>query len=173
MPCVIFEASAVGRTGYESRDQLNADTELKKIVEDLRLKVGPMMNLGDVKDLSVPKMTLVAPPKNGSIMTRSFIPHDCHAAIGVFAAVSVATACILPGTTAARVAKIPEGTRKMFSVEHPTGEMSVEMEFEGPASAPIIKRAALLRTARRLFEGNILVPSSVWDGRSALKAAAE
>jgi len=145
MPCVIFEASAVGRTGYESRDDLNADAELKKIVEALRLEVGPMMNLQDVGSLTVPKMTLVAPPRNGgSITTRSFIPHDCHAAIGVFAAVSVASG------------------RKMFSMEHPTGEMSVEMEFEGSAEAPVIKRAALLRTARRLFEGQILVSDSIW-----------
>jgi 4-oxalomesaconate tautomerase len=163
MPCVIFEASAVGRTGYESRDDLNADAELKKIVEALRLEVGPMMNLQDVGSLTVPKMTLVAPPRNGgSITTRSFIPHDCHAAIGVFAAVSVATACIMEGSTASRVATIPDGERKMFSMEHPAGEMSVEMEFEGSAEAPVIKRAALLRTARRLFEGQILVSDSIW-----------
>ena len=163
MPCVIFEASAVGRTGYESRDDLNADAELKKIVEALRLEVGPMMNLQDVGSLTVPKMTLVAPPRNGgSITTRSFIPHDCHAAIGVFAAVSVATACIMEGSPASRVAPIPAGARKMFSMEHPAGEMSVEMEFEGSAEAPVIKRAALLRTARRLFEGQILVSDSIW-----------
>lgn len=163
MPCVIFEAAAVGRTGYESRDELNADTELKERIEELRYAVGPMMNLEDVGSLTVPKMTLVAPPRNGgSITTRSFIPHDCHAAIGVFAAVSVATACIMEGSTASRVAVVPDGARKMFSVEHPTGEMSVEMEFEGSADNPIIKRAALLRTARRLFEGQILVPDSVW-----------
>ena len=155
--------SAVGRTGYESRDDLNADAELKKIVEALRLEIGPMMNLQDVGSLTVPKMTLVAPPRNGgSITTRSFIPHDCHAAIGVFAAVSVATACIMEGSTASRVATIPDGERKMFSMEHPTGEMSVEMEFEGSAEAPVIKRAALLRTARRLFEGQILVSDSIW-----------
>lgn len=163
MPCVIFEAAAVGRTGYESRDELNADTELKERVEELRFAVGPMMNLEDVGSLTVPKMTLVAPPRNGgSITTRSFIPHDCHAAIGVFAAVSVATACIMEGSTASRVAVIPDGARKMFSVEHPTGEMSVEMEFEGSADNPTIKRAALLRTARRLFEGQVLVSDSVW-----------
>jgi 4-oxalomesaconate tautomerase len=163
MPCVLFEAAAVGRTGYESRDELNADTELKERVEELRFAVGPMMNLEDVGSLTVPKMTLVAPPRNGgSITTRSFIPHDCHAAIGVFAAVSVATACIMEGSTASRVAVVPEGLRKMFSVEHPTGEMSVEMEFEGSADNPVIKRAALLRTARRLFEGQILVSDSVW-----------
>ena len=163
MPCVIFEAAAVGRTGYETRDELNADTELKERVEELRYAVGPMMNLEDVGSLTVPKMTLVAPPRNGgAITTRSFIPHDCHAAIGVFAAVSVATACIMEGSTASRVAVVPEGLRKMFSVEHPTGEMSVEMEFEGSADNPVIKRAALLRTARRLFEGQILVSDSVW-----------
>ena len=163
MPCVIFEAAAVGRTGCESRDELNADTELKERVEELRFAVGPMMNLEDVGSLTVPKMTLVAPPRNGgAITTRSFIPHDCHAAIGVFAAVSVATACIMEGSTTSRVAIVPDGARKMFSVEHPTGEMSVEMEFEGSADNPTIKRAALLRTARRLFEGQILVSDNVW-----------
>ena len=163
MPCVIFEASAVSSTGYESRDELNADTELKKLVEELRLEIGLKMNLKDVETLTVPKMTLVAPPQGGgSICTRSFIPHDCHAAIGVFAAVSVATACILEGSIASRVATTPNGIRKMFSVEHPTGEMSVEMEFEGGTKNPTIKRAALLRTARRLFEGQILISNSVW-----------
>ncbi|NQV54639.1 MAG: 4-oxalomesaconate tautomerase, partial [Rhodospirillales bacterium] len=168
MPCVIMEATNLGRTGYETRDELNADADLKKIVEELRLAVGPMMNLENVGALTVPKMTLVAPPREGgSICTRSFIPHDCHAAIGVFAAVSVATACILPGSIASRVAVIPEGETKLFSVEHPTGEMSVEMEFAGTAEAPIIKRAALLRTARRLFEGNVLIPDRVWQNAKA------
>ena len=77
--------------------QLDEDTDLKTRVEAIRLHVGPMMNLGDVKNQTVPKMILVAPPRDGGVVsTRSFIPHRAHATIGVFAAVSVATACLLP-----------------------------------------------------------------------------
>ncbi|MGE0745546.1 MAG: 4-oxalomesaconate tautomerase [Rhodospirillales bacterium] len=171
MPVVVFEAAAVGRTGYESRDALNADAELKARIEAIRLKAGPMMNLGDVARQVVPKMTLVAPPRaGGSVCTRTFIPHVCHAAIGVLGAVTAATACVLPGAPAARVAVLPEGRRKVVSVEHPTGEFSVELEMDGTKVA----RAALLRTARRLFEGNILVPRPVWAGkRKTVAAAAE
>ena len=160
-----MEASALERTGYESRDQLNADGELKTRVEAIRLKAGHMMGLGDVGEMTVPKMTLVAPPQaGGSVCTRSFIPHDCHAAIGVFAAVSVATALTLPDSPGARAASLPDGARKLISVEHPTGEFSVELELSGPANEPVVERAALLRTARRLFEGNVFVPQAAWDG---------
>ncbi len=174
MPVVLINAQSLGRTGYESRDELNADTELKERIESIRLQVGPMMSLGDVKEQTVPKMTLVAPPRTGgAICTRSFIPHDCHAAIGVFAAVSVATGCALEGSVAYELAELPEGSRKLVSVEHPTGEFSVEMEMEGDSKNPVIKRAALLRTARRLFEGRVLIPGTVWDGQQARPLAAE
>ncbi len=165
MPVVVMEAAALGRTGYESRDALNADHELKARIEALRLKVGQMMGLGDVTEKTVPKMTLVAPPQaGGTVATRSFIPHDCHSAIGVFAAVSVATALTLPGTPGNKVASLPDGAKKLISVEHPSGEFSVELELSGPPDNPLVERAALLRTARRLFEGSVLVPGSVWDG---------
>lgn len=154
MPCVIFEAAAVGRTGYEPRDQLDKDVELKARIEEIRLAAGPLMNLGDVTKKVVPKMILVAPPQaGGSICTRSFIPHECHASIGVFAAVTVATAAALPGTPAARVARMPQGTTRTVGVEHPTGEFSVVLEIGGTDAAPQVKRAGLLRTARLLFDG--------------------
>lgn len=165
MPVVLMAAPDFGITGYESRDTLNANTDLKATIEAIRLDISHHMNLGDVTEKTVPKMTLVAPPRDGgTICTRSFIPHDCHAAIGVFAAVSVGTGCVIPGTVAHRVAVIPNGNAKLMSVEHPTGEFSVEMEMADGDGLPKIKRAALLRTARRLFEGNVLIPSSVWDG---------
>src|SRR4029450_6527492 len=101
MPAVIMRASDLGRTGYETRDQLDEDRELKARIEPIRLKAGPMMNLGDVKDQTVPKMILVAPPRSGRLVsTRSFIPHRAHATIGVFAALSAATACLLPDSPA-------------------------------------------------------------------------
>lgn len=153
MPCVVMQAADLGITGYEDRDWLDGAEELKARIEAIRLAVGPLMNLGDVREKSVPKMMLVAPPRHGGAVTvRSFIPHRAHAAIGVLGAVSVATACLLPGSPAAAVAAIPEGPAKLLSVEHPTGEISCMLEVAEDGS---VISAALLRTARKLMDGVI------------------
>jgi len=151
MPCVVIKAEDVGITGYETRDQLDADETLKTKIEAIRLIVGPMMNLGDVADKSVPKMMLVAPPqKGGAVTVRSFIPKRAHASIGVLGAVSVATACLIEGSPAAEVAVIPEGRRKTLSVEHPTGETTCVMELDESGA---VVTSAMLRTARKLMDG--------------------
>nr|WP_315381989.1 4-oxalomesaconate tautomerase [uncultured Sphingomonas sp.] len=153
MPCVVMKAEDVGITGYEDRDTLDADTALKAKIEAIRLAVGERMNLGDVREKSVPKMMLVAPPRNGGAVTvRSFIPHRAHASIGVLGAVSVATACLLPGSPAAEVAVVPDGRRKTLSVEHPTGETTCVMELD---KAGNVATAAMLRTARKLMDGEV------------------
>ena len=155
MPCVVFRAEDVGATGYEDRDTLDAATDLKARIEAIRLQAGPMMNLGDVSEKSVPKMMLVAPPAHGGAVTvRSFIPHRAHATIGVLGAVSVATACLIAGSPAAAVAQLPPGRRKTLSVEHPTGEMSCVLELN---EAGEVESAALLRTARKLMDGKVFV----------------
>lgn len=173
MPVVVIEATSVGRTGYEPRDVLDTDTELKVRLEEIRLEAGRLMGLGDVSSKVVPKMALVAPPvAAGNICTRSFIPHECHASIGVFAAVTVATACLLPGSPAARVARIPPGREKTLSVEHPTGEFSVVVEVGGTRENPIVERAGLLRTARLLFEGHAFAHEALADVSEAGRDAA-
>src|SRR5215469_1692564 len=122
------------------------------------------MGLGDVRSKVVPKMTLVAPPRNGGhVATRTFIPHKCHAAIGVLGAVTVGTACLLPGSVTRGVASIPEGAAKRLSVEHPTGEFSLEIEVDETSGLNVL-RSSLMRTARALFRGEVLVPSMIWDG---------
>jgi 4-oxalomesaconate tautomerase len=151
MPCVVMKAADVGITGYEDRASLDANVELKAKIEAIRLTVGERMNLGDVTEKGVPKIMLVAPPQHGGAVTvRSFIPHRAHATIGVLGAVSVATACLIPGSPAAEVAVIPDGRRKTLSVEHPTGEMSCVLELDEDGA---VKSAALLRTARKLMDG--------------------
>jgi len=167
MPLVILRAEDVGRTGYESVAELNADSELKARIERLRLACGHAMGLGDVSAKNYPKMTLVAAPRaGGSICTRSFIPHVCHDAIGVLAAVTVATACVLDSSATAGLTSVAAGAIKKISVEHPTGEFSVELEVD-PANPQNVLRAALLRTARLIMRGEVMVPDSVWSGRAA------
>jgi 4-oxalomesaconate tautomerase len=153
MPCVVFKAADVGATGYEDRDTLDAWTDLKARIEAIRLKAGPLMNLGDVREKSVPKMMLVAPPRGGgAVAARSFIPHRAHASIGVLGAVTVATACLTEGSAAADIAAVPDGPRKILSIEHATGEMSCILTM-GPSGE--VASAALLRTARKLMDGRV------------------
>ena len=158
MPVIVMRAADLGRTGHEPREELDKDRELKARIERIRLAAGPLMNLGDVSAKVVPKIALVAPPRaGGSIATRSFIPHECHASIGVFAAVTVATAAALPGTPAASVAVMPSGRERSLSVEHPTGEFTVRLTVGGTPDHPVVERAGLLRTARILMDGQAFV----------------
>jgi 4-oxalomesaconate tautomerase len=161
MPVVVMAAEALGVTGYETRDELNANAALKQKIESIRLQAGPAMNLGDVAKKVVPKMCLVAHPNaGGQICTRTFIPHDCHSAVGVLGAVTVATAAVMPGSVANRFTRAPRGTSKTISVEHPSGEFSVVLTMN-PANPTDVLRAALLRTARLIMRGEVYVPTAV------------
>lgn len=161
MPVVVMRADAVGRTGYESREALDADADLKARLESIRLQAGPAMRLGDVTDQTVPKMILVSPPRaGGAVSTRSFIPHRCHATIGVFAALSVATACLLPDGPAREVAVVPDGRTKRMLIEHPTGASPVSLEVGERDGRVEVQEGAIISTARPLFVGQVLVPAA-------------
>ncbi len=167
MPVVCLAAADFGLTGQESPAELEADDELRKRVEAIRLAAGPMMNLGDVTNNTVPKMSLLsAPAHGGAVSTRTFIPHRVHEAIGVFGAVSVATACMLPGSVARDIAVLPDNLAGStdVEVEHPTGFFTVTLEVTAAADGAVrVTRSALLRTARLLMRGEVFVPSSVWS----------
>ena len=161
MPVVLLRAADLGKTGYEAPAALEADAALKARIDTIRLAAGALMNLGDVTAKTVPKMCLIAPPREGgALATRTFIPHRVHKAIGVLGAVSVATACVLPGSVADGIAQIEAG--RAIDVEHPTGFFTVEMEIVWRDQTPDIRRAALLRTARKLMAGDIFVPASLY-----------
>ncbi len=155
MPCVVMRAEDVGIKGDETPEALEANTVLRAKLEAIRALCGPMMNLGDVSEKSVPKMTMVsAPTQGGAISTRTFIPHRCHKTIGVLGAVSVATACLVKGSPAYDLANRGEGTTRKLSVEHPTGEMTVVATLEDTGD---VKEAAILRTTRKLMDGEVFV----------------
>ncbi len=162
MPVVVLRAADFAISGYESPDELDANDELKARLEALRCEVGPLMNLGDVAGLSVPKMCLVAAPRNGgSLSTRTFIPHVCHRSVGVLGAVTVATACLLPGSVTADIAIIPDGSEKTMIIEHPAGSMSVRLVTDQSVEGRIrIVKAGVIRTARMLLRGDVYVRSS-------------
>lgn len=155
MPCVVLRAADMGITGDETPEELEADQPLRARLEALRLACGPLMNLGDVAEKSVPKMTMVSAPRNGgAISTRTFIPHRCHKTIGVLGAVSVATACLTPGAPAYDLADRGEGAERSLAIEHPTGEMTVVATLDSDGA---VAEAAILRTARKLMDGEVFV----------------
>jgi 4-oxalomesaconate tautomerase len=167
MPVVVLRAADFGKSGYETPAELDADTEFKRRLEQIRILAGECMGLGDVRSKVVPKMTLVAPPhQGGDLTTRTFIPHKCHAAIGVLGAVTVGTACVLHGSVASRFFASREGPVKRLSVEHPSGEFSLEIEVDETSRGGGLRvvRSSLIRTARALFRGEVLVPASIWGG---------
>ncbi len=168
MPVVCLNAADVGLSGTETPAQIEADTGVLARIERVRLAAGPLMNLGDVSSTTVPKMSLLsAPIATGTVSTRTLIPHRVHEAIGVLGAVSVATACLLPGSVAADLAVLPPGEGPLdIEVEHPSGFFTVTLDVEagrgGTAGAPIVHSAALLRTARLLMRGHVMVGADVW-----------
>jgi 4-oxalomesaconate tautomerase len=167
MPVVILAAHEVGKTGGETPEELEADPVLKARIEKIRLALGPRMNLGDVTKKTVPKMTLVSAPRAGGVIaTRTFIPHRVHEAIGVLGAVSVATAVVAPGSVAARIAAPPVAAQdggSLVDIEHPSGFFTVAMDVVVDGGTVSVRRSALLRTARKLLQGDVYVPARAWS----------
>jgi 4-oxalomesaconate tautomerase len=155
MPVVVVSAADLGRTGYETVAELEADPELGRRVQALRLAAGPLMGLGDVSAASVPKISLIAAPADGgTICARTFIPVRVHDSIGVLGAVSVATALLVDGAAGAGLAAVKPGQTR-FDVEHPTGHLEVEVEVDTTSQPLRVIRSGVVRTARKLFDGTV------------------
>ena len=155
----MLKASDFGISGYETPTELDAHENVKKRLESIRQQVGQMMHLGDVENKTIPKMCLIAPPQYGGVLsTRTFIPHVCHEAIGVLGAVSVATACLLRGSVAESVAVLPKGDNQGFSIEHPSGQFTVNLAHRFEGGRLIIEKSGVIRTARLLSKGVVFIP---------------
>jgi 4-oxalomesaconate tautomerase len=155
MPVVVAAASSFGKTGRESIADLEADAELNRRVQELRLAAGKAMGLGDVSATTVPKISLVAPPAHGgTIATRTFIPVRVHQSIGVLGAVSVGTAIMVPGAVGSDLAVVAAGSPRL-AIEHPRGALGVEVELDLATIPPTVIRSGVVRTARKLFDGTV------------------
>ncbi|CAM4114731.1 4-oxalomesaconate tautomerase [Acinetobacter pragensis] len=160
MPVVLIRAADFGIQGSESKQELDANQALKARIEAIRLIAGAKMNLGDVSQKSVPKMSIIsAPLAGGAINTRTFIPHKCHAAIGVFGATSVAAACLIQGTVAADIARTCNDLQQRLDIEHPQGRLTVLLERDDQLN---MTGCGFIRTARAIFDGFVMIPERIW-----------
>jgi 2-methylaconitate cis-trans-isomerase PrpF len=150
-------ARDLGKTARETPAELQADRAFMARLEQLRIAAGARMGIADAADRVIPKPVLVAPAVRGGTLTaRYFMPHECHNALATTGAVALATACASPGTIAAEVAGRVD-LPATLSFEHPSGRLDVRLEQRPGAAQPV---AAIVRTARRLFEGAVLVKPS-------------
>jgi 2-methylaconitate cis-trans-isomerase PrpF len=167
MPMILMRAEQLGKTGYETPNELDADKALMERMEAIRRKAGVLMGMGDVSKAVVPKIGLLSAPRGGGTITsRYFVPYECHKAHAVTGTVCVASACAIPGTVASQLVRLPPPPQGILTIEHPSGKIAIDLDadFDGKE---VLRRAALVRTARRIFEGSVLVPRQVWAGKEA------
>ncbi|MFK0158930.1 4-oxalomesaconate tautomerase [Streptomyces sp. NPDC090493] len=167
MPTVLIAAGDLGVTGYEAPKDLEENLALADRLHEIRLAAGKLMGLGDVETATVPKLSLLAPPRDGgAVTTRTFIPVRCHTSIGVLGAASVAAGLRLPGSVAEGIARLPvHGDR--IRIEHPTGFLEIDTSVDpgSEGSPPAVRRTAVVRTARKIFDGTVFPRAAALPAR--------
>lgn len=173
MPIVMMRARDFGKTGHETAVELDADRETHARMEAIRRKAGALMGMGDVSRNVVPKMALLAGPRDGGhIASRYFVPETCHKSHPVTGTVCIASACAISGTVASTIATLPPAPQGMVAIEHPSGKILLDLDADFTGGRQHLRRAALIRTARRIFDGHVHVPSTIWAGKSATSTRA-
>lgn len=164
MPMILMRAADFGKTGHESKAELDADPALFARMEAIRREAGERMGFGDVSRKVIPKIGLLAAPRTGTgtVASRYFVPWNAHAAHAVTGALCVGAAVMLPGTVAQGLARVPDGERADIVIEHPSGTIAVHLEAAGSGASRTIVGGSFLRTARLLFAGDVYVPAAAF-----------
>ncbi|WP_322992775.1 4-oxalomesaconate tautomerase [Limnohabitans sp.] len=166
MPLMILRASELGLTGRERPAELDANAALLEKIEVMRLEAGRRMGLGDVSGSVVPKPVIVSPGDSpASIVSRYFTPHRCHSSHAVTGAIGVSTAFALPGTVASGLLRA--SGRHLLSVVHPQGQIDIDVEVAGEGHDAVVQKAALVRTARKIMQGQLHLPDYVFPPEQA------
>lgn len=154
-PVVLIDAPQMNKTGYETAEQLETDSEFMQKLEAIRIKAGAAMGLGDVSKKVIPKPILISPAiHGGTINVRYFMPHKCHGALAVTGAIAIATSTLLPDSIVKQY--IDSVDMKNIAIEHLSGmfEVSLTQKSDFPEGL----QASIIRTARKLFEGDVYIP---------------
>ena len=164
VPMMILRAGDLGKTGYETPAELDADRAFFARLEALRMEAGRRMGLGDVSGTVVPKVAMLAPPRTGgAIAARYFVPHKTHAAFAVTGGLCVAACVVLEGSVSDEFAIRPEGDDRVIVIEHPVGIFDVVLATTGTGRDLEVRSGGVIRTARKLMAGEVFAPARVLD----------
>ncbi|KJZ31358.1 4-oxalomesaconate tautomerase [Paracoccus sp. S4493] len=165
VPMMILRAADLGKTGYETPAELDADRDFFARLEAMRLEAGRRMGLGDVTGKVIPKVAILAAPRDGGhVAARYFVPHKAHAAFAVTGALCVATVSVLEGSVSDGLAQRPEGEDREILIEHPSGMIDVALRTSGRGHDLQVVSAGAIRTARKLVTGEVFVPAAALAG---------
>ena len=163
MPMVIARAEAFGLSGYESAEALNANTDFFAQMEAVRIQAGTAMGIADVANSVTPKFGLLAPARDGgTVATRYFMPWKTHPTMAVTGAQCLAACVLTPGTVAEGLAAPATTSPAPIVLEHASGQIDVLVDFDVTDGALTLNSAGLVRTARLLARGEVMVPGHVW-----------
>ncbi len=163
MPMAIARAEDFGLTGYESAEELDANRSFFDQMEAVRIEAGERMGMGDVSKSVTPKFGLMAPAGEGGTLTvRYFMPWKTHPTMAVTGAQCMASCALTPGTVADGLLDRPDSSPAEVVLEHASGKIDVLVDFSNDQEFNV-NAAGLMRTARKLADGHVYVPESVWN----------
>ena len=163
MPMMIARAEDFGVTGYEDRAALDGDKALFERMEAVRLKAGELMGLGDVSASVTPKIGLIAPPREGGhFAVRYFMPWQTHPTVAVTGSQCLAACALAPGTVADGITREIDPAPAVVEIEHPLGKLEVTVDYARDGDAIDFRSAGLVRTARLIARGEVLVPEAAF-----------
>lgn len=171
IPVMILDARDFGLGGQEPPEAISRDAALLARIERLRLQAGLLMGLGDVGRRVSPKVALLSPPAHGGTLTSRYLtPWACHTAHAVTGAMALAVACTIDGSVAARVIGTALPSNTVVRIEHPAGAIDIRLSTATEHGQANVPNASVVRTARKLFQGDVLIPDDVWPTRRPLPA---
>ena len=178
-PAIFVDAATLGLKGNELQRDINSNGELLEKVEAIRSHAAVRIGLSKSADEATrlrphtPKLAFVAKPtgylaSSGKeidpatldINARIFSMGKLHHAMTGTGAVAIAVAAAIPGTLVNRL--VPESNGAV-RFGHPSGSLAVGAEAEQKDGNWKVTKAVMSRSARRLMEGAVLVPSSVLE----------
>lgn len=164
MPMVMARAADFGLAGDETVAQLNENGDLLARIERTRIKAGALMGMGDVSQSVTPKFGLIAPArKGGTLAVRYFMPWNAHPSMAVTGAQCLASCALTAGTVSDGLLNRPEASPARVVLEHASGKIELMVTFSSENGfSP--KSVGVVRTARKLANGQVYVPRTVWGG---------
>ena len=165
MPMVIARAEAFGLTGYETAAELDDNADFFAAMEAVRIEAGEAMGIRDVAQSVTPKFGLLAPARDGgTIATRYFMPWKTHPTMAVTGAQCLASCVLTPGTVAEGMSARSNDRPATVTLEHASGQIDVLVDYDLTADGIDLRSAGLVRTARLLARGEVMIPKAVWSG---------
>lgn len=173
-PMVFVRASDLGLSGTETPQQINGDSSLLRLLENIRAHAACAMGLASDPESATrntpafPMLAFVAPPapyrkftdgqevraEEIDLLSRLMFMQVMHKTYAGTGTTCTGAAAAIPGTVVYEVAARHSGN---IRIGHPAGIVSIEVETRREGDEIKLARAAVGRTARRIMDGYVYV----------------